>query len=230
MGCDDNSDTNKNDDDGYNPPGTPLSGTVTITSDVTINTINGTETNKLTANTSGLNGTSDIYYSYQWRRDGTNISGATSSTYNITSDDYTKTISVKVTYSVYTGEVIGTYSGSTTPTIMTVSVKYDGSTNSAGRKRVFFERTDGTSLGNTSTTLGTTAENITLTSWSATKFKMRIDYTFGTSNPVKYYFKKQSTTVEEFDLTTGTKSYTLKFDYDTGVSGYYSNLVATEGS
>jgi hypothetical protein len=227
VGCDDGSNNNNNNDDDPDPSTqTPLTGTVTVSSDVTINTINGKETMKLTADISGLNGDS-LYYFYQWMKDGVNISGASSSTYDVTEADYGKTVRVKVTSSVLSGEKFGEIAVPS-PTICTVSVKYAGTTNSAGRKRVFFERTDGTSLGNTTTSLGTTVETVTLTSWNVNKFKMRIDYTFGITDPVKYYFKKPSTTVEEFDLTGGTKSYTLTYDYDTGALGYYSNLVATE--
>ena len=223
VGCEEEADNNNNNNTNNNNTNNPLTGTVTVSSNVAVNTINGSETMTLTADTSGLNGNS-LYYFYQWIRDGSNISSATSKTYDVTTADYGKTLKVKVTGSGYSGEQNGEFTVQS-PTVCSVSVKYDSTSNSAGRKRVFFERPNGTSLGNTSASLGTTAETITLTSWTANKFKMRIDYTFGTT---KYYFKKPSTTEEEFDLTSGTKSYTLTFDYNTSASGYYSNLVATE--
>jgi len=227
AGCGEEPDNNNNNNNNNTPTTNPLTGTVTVSSNVAVNTINGSETMTLTANTSGLNGNS-LYYSYQWIRDGSNISGATSSTYDVTTADYGKTLKVKVTSSALSGEQTGEIAVQS-PTVCSVSVKYDSTSNSAGRKRVFFERPNGTSLGNTSASLGTTAETVTLTSWTVNKFKMRIDYTFGIyPNETKYYFKKPSTTDEEFDLTSGTKSYTLTFDYNTSASGYYSNLVATE--
>jgi hypothetical protein len=201
----------------------PLTGTVTVTSSITKSL--GTETMTLTADTSGLNGNS-LYYSYRWTRDGSTISSANSATYDVIEADYGKLLSVKVTSSALSGEQSGSLTVPS-PTICTVSVKYAASAASAGRKRVFFERPDGTSLGSTSTGLGTTAENVKLTSWNVTQFKMRLDYTFGITDPLKYYFKKPSTTDELFDLTNGTKSYTLTYDYDTNAAGYYSNLFAT---
>jgi hypothetical protein len=201
----------------------PLTGTVTVSSNITVNNINGVETMKLTADTSGLNGNS-LYYSYRWTREGSNI--GSSATYDVVEADYGKALSVKVTSSALSGEQSGSLTVQT-PTICTVSVKYAASAASAGRKRVFFERVDGTSLGSTSTSLGTSAENVKLTSWNATQFKMRLDYTFGITDPLKYYFKKPSTTDELFDLATGTKSYTLTYDYNTNAAGYYSNLFAT---
>jgi hypothetical protein len=226
VGCDDGSSNNNNEP--YVPPAqTALTGSVSVTSNVTLNNINGVETKTLTADVSALNGTTNSYYSYRWIRDNSEINGATSSTYNVVAADYGKTLKVKVTYSGYTGEQFGEIAVGN-PAICTVSVKYASTTSSAGRKRVFFEREDGTSLGNTSTSLGTTAETVTLTSWNVNKFKMRIDYTFGVDNPVKYYFKKNDTTIDTFDLVTGTKSYTLTFNYDTSAAGYYSNLFATE--
>jgi hypothetical protein len=218
LGCGDGSSNN----DPYIPPvQTPLTGTVTVTSNITVSS--GIETMTLTADTSALNGTSDIFYFYQWMREGSNISNARSKTYVVVEADYGKALSVKVTSSVLSGEQSGSFTVQT-PTICNVSVKYASTTNSAGRKRVYFERADGTSLGYTSTGLGTTAENVKLTSWNVNQFKMRIDYTFFDS---KYYFKKPSTTDELFDLTTGIKSYTLTYNYDTNVVGYYSNLFAT---
>jgi hypothetical protein len=227
VGCGDgDGDDDDDDDDDDHYIQTPLTGTVTVSSNITVNTINGRETMTLTANISGLNGDS-LYYFPQWMRDGVNISGARSLTYEVTEADYGKTLRVKVTSSVLSGEQFGDFTVPT-PTICTVSVKYAASAASAGRKRVYFERSDGTNLGSTSTSLGTTAENVKLTSWNVNQFKMRIDYTFGITDPLKYYFKKPSTTEELFDLTNGTKSYTLTYDYDTSVFGYYSNLFATE--
>jgi hypothetical protein len=221
------------DDPVVNPPTTkdPLTGTVTVSSNVAVNTINGLETMTLTANTSGLNVTNPIQssFSYQWIRDGSDISNARGQTYDVTAADYGKTLQVRVTYPAFSGEQVGQLAVQS-PTICTISVKYNSTTTSANRKRVIFERTNGTSFGgNTSTSLGTTAETVTLTSWSATKFKMRIDFTFGIApNETKYYFKKVGTADEEFDLTNGTKSYILAFDYSTSALGNYSNLTATE--
>jgi hypothetical protein len=220
VGCDDGGGGNSS---SHNPSEKDsLTGTVTVASNITTNTINGKETMTLTANTSGLSGDS-LYYFYQWTRDGSNITDADSSTYDVTEADYGKTLRVKVTSSGLSGEQSGNFTVPT-PTICIVSVKYASSAASAGYKRVFFERPDGTTLGNTSTSLGTTAENVTLTSWNVTQFKMRIDYTFLDG---KYYFKKPDTTIELFDLANGTKPYTLEYDYNTAVSGYYSNLFAT---
>jgi len=214
----------------YVPPSTPLTGTVTVSKNVALNTtILGRETMTLTADTSGLNGTSDTYYFYQWQRDGADINDARSKTYDVREADYGKTLKVKVTHSVYSGEQFGQFEVPS-PTIMNVSVKYDASTTSTDRKSVIFERADGSSFGaSTSTSLGTTAETVTLYSWSETKFKMRIAYTTygGNGSPdVKYYFKKSDTTVEEFELINGSKTYTLKFVYS---GGTYTNLSATEG-
>ena len=55
----------------------------------------------LTAGTSGIgdtDGLTNVSYSYQWLADGADISGATSSTYDLTDDEVGKTIKVKVTF------------------------------------------------------------------------------------------------------------------------------------
>jgi hypothetical protein len=108
AGCDGGgSNNNNNNFDTYTPPEqTPLTGTVSVTANVTV-AYNGVETKRLTANVSGLNGTGNNYYFYQWLRDGAEISGARSSAYDVTTADYGKTLRVKVTYSGYSGEQFG---------------------------------------------------------------------------------------------------------------------------
>jgi len=199
------------------PPPTPLTGTVSVASNVTVDSTNGAETKTLTANVSGSNASA---FSYQWIKDG-NLIGS-SSTYNVTTSDYDKTLTVKVTGS---GNYSGTLSGTIavgSPTTCKVSVKYDPSTsyNSTYYAQVRFEREDGTRLGLTSASLGMTAETVSLTSWTATKFKINIK-----NSTTNNYFKNNTLSGgETFDLTTGTKSYNLKFDnYSVG---YYLNAVA----
>jgi hypothetical protein len=81
------------------PPQLPqLTGTVSV-----IGTLE--EGNTLTVDTSGLNGTGTI--SYQWRRDYTNIDGATASTYTVKDIDIGSTIKVSVRRDGYTSYVEG---------------------------------------------------------------------------------------------------------------------------
>lgn len=49
--------------------------------------------------------------SYQWFANNIAITGATSKTYKLTTDDIGKTISVKVTSSVETGDITAEYKG-----------------------------------------------------------------------------------------------------------------------
>jgi len=194
---------------------TPLTGTVNITSNVTVDSTStiGRETKTLTANVTGSNASS---FNYQWTKDN-NLIGS-SSTYDVTSSDYDKTIKVTVTGS---GSYSGTLSDTVAvgrPTTCSVFVKYDTSVNQSNYTQVKFERENGTPLGQTPASFTPAGETVTLTSWNATKFKICV-----ISGTTKYYFKNGSTSgVETFDLTAGNKSYSLKFDYSVG----YTNLVA----
>jgi len=194
---------------------TPLTGTVNVTSNVTVDSTStiGRETNTLTANVSGSNASS---FNYRWIKDGNSI--GSSSTYNVTTSDYGKTLTVNVTGSGnYSGTISGTYVVGT-PTTCRVSVKYDSSVNQSYYTQVKFERENATPLGQTPAAFSNTGETVTLTSWNATKFKICV-----MSGTTKYYFKNGTTSDETFDLTAGDKSYSLKFDYSVG----YNNLVAT---
>jgi len=75
-----------------------LTGAVTITGTAQVSQI-------LTANTANLDGTGTI--SYQWKRGGTDITGANSSTYTVQQADVNSTITVTVTRSGYSGSVSG---------------------------------------------------------------------------------------------------------------------------
>ena len=78
-----------------------LGGTVSITG----NTVFG---QTLTAVTTGLSSTPVVAlgsFSYQWKRNGNSISGATNSTYSLVQDDIGKTITVTVSAANCTGEV-----------------------------------------------------------------------------------------------------------------------------
>jgi len=201
-------------------PPTPLTGTVTVTNAVTINV--GEESMKLTADASGLNGSSS-YYSYRWIRDGAEISGARSSTYDVTPDDYGKALRVKVTSSVNSGEQFGDFTVPS-PTKLVLTLKWN---SAAGKKDtgIIIERENGGNWkgAQTSGNLTTTGSTITLTSWQETKFKMRTTYTFA---GIKYYFKKDNDSGSElFDFTTGAKTYTLTNKFATAV---LYDLFATE--
>lgn len=78
-----------------------LTGTVNITGSLKCGAT-------LTAKVTGTNNTGTL--SYQWRRNGEPISGATSSTYVVTEDDIGYTLSVVVTSSVESGSIVATAS------------------------------------------------------------------------------------------------------------------------
>ena len=80
-------------------PAVELTGTVAINGNLKYG-----ET--LTAVLSGDNNTGTL--SYEWRRNGETISGATNSTYTLTQDDIGYTMSVVVTSSVESGSLVGT--------------------------------------------------------------------------------------------------------------------------
>jgi len=206
------------------PDPTPLTGTVSVTSNVTAD-YSGVETKKLTANVTGSNASS---FNYQWTRDGTNI--GTSSTYNVVEADYGKTLTVTVTgYGNYSG----TLSGNTAvgnPTILNLTLKRHATT--WGKETgITIERINGnywgtvrSSSSGTDGTLNTTGATITLTSWTETKFKMRTTYTMIES---KFYFRKDNTSgSNEFDLTNGTKTYVLQTT--DGGFGVLSSCIAIE--
>jgi hypothetical protein len=101
---------------GVNPyPGTKT-GTFTITRPALGGSVSigGTATvnQTLTANTDSLTPTSNRgALSYQWKRDGANISGATSSTYKLVADDIGNTITVTVTAANCSGSVTSAATG-----------------------------------------------------------------------------------------------------------------------
>jgi hypothetical protein len=78
----------------------------------------------LTANTGALDGSGTI--SYQWRRGGTNISGANSSTYVLVAADAGSTITVTVTRSGYTSSVTSSPTATITFPPLYGSVTIDG--------------------------------------------------------------------------------------------------------
>ncbi len=83
-------------------PVQPLSGTVTIAGNLKVG-------QTLVAVVTGSNNTGIL--SYQWRRNGEDIIGATSSTYVPTEEDVGYTLSVVVTSSIETGSIIGSATG-----------------------------------------------------------------------------------------------------------------------
>jgi hypothetical protein len=131
FGCGDGASNNDDDDDDdEHYIQTPLTGTVTVTSNIAVSS--GVETMTLTADTSGLNGDS-LYYFRQWMRDGVNISGARSSTYQVTEADYGKNLRVQVTSSVLSGEQFGDFTVPT-PTTLNLTLKW---ANDAGKKDTY---------------------------------------------------------------------------------------------
>jgi len=225
AGCGGNGENggDEEDPDPYVPPTKdPLTGTVTVSSNVSIDI--GSEKMTLTADTSGLNGNS-LYYSYQWIRDGSNISGASRSTYDVTTADYGKTLKIKITSSVLSGEQTGEFAVQS-PTALSLTLKWDAN---AGKKDTYIiiERADGGywSSGRVPSTgnLTETGSTITLTSWKETQFKMRTNYIAFID--AKFYFKKDNASGSElFDFTGGTKTYTLT---NADLSGWLTGLFAT---
>jgi hypothetical protein len=202
----------------------PLTGTVTISKAVTVAV--GVETMTLTADITGLDiGTATASCSYQWQREGMNISGATKKDYEITPTDYGKTIKVIVSHSSYTGSKEA-QSADHTPTVCTLTLKWDA----AAQKKdtyIVIERVDGsywTSVGSDTSFLNIYGRAITLTSWTEIQFKMRTAYTMIGS---EFFFQKDNAQgSDEFDLVNGTKSYTLTNVEDT--FGVLTGLFATE--
>jgi hypothetical protein len=224
VGCDMGGDPNQGNNPDV-PPVTkdPLSGTVTISSAVT------DETMTLTADVSGLDiGTfSDVFYSYQWQRDGVNISGATKKTYDITEADYNKTIKVIVSHSYLSGYKEA-QSTNHTPKSLTLTLKWDADADKQDTY-IVIERVDGSYWANVTgpnqgVNLNTTGTTITLYSYQEAKFKMR---TFYKMIDTEFYFQKDNAQgSDEFDFENGTKSYTLTNVEDN--FGVLTGLFATE--
>ena len=70
-------------------------------------------------NVTGITGT----LSYQWKANGTVISGATGSTYTLTAGEVGKTISCDITSDVQTGTVSATASGTVAKITLTVTAE-----------------------------------------------------------------------------------------------------------
>jgi len=232
IGCgsdDDNEDDNNDSQQQGGNTATPLAGTVTVSSAVTVS-FNGSETMTLTADTSGLTNGDRAGDSYQWQRDNVDISGARQKTFAVTTADYGKTLKVKVTNSnvwisgEQTGQIV-------VPSPKTLSLTLKWASN-AGKKdtSIIIEREqarDGITSWTTVPSFGnltTTGTTITLTSWVEEKFKMRTTYTFFDG---KFYFKKDNAAGSDlFDFVGGTKTYTLTNTEDQ--MGALTGLFATE--
>ncbi|GHU32979.1 hypothetical protein FACS1894172_10630 [Spirochaetia bacterium] len=80
----------------------PLSGTVSITGTAQWNQVLTADISSLTPSAAAST------YTYQWKRDGTTISGATSQTYTLIAADEGKTISVAVSRTGYASSITGT--------------------------------------------------------------------------------------------------------------------------
>jgi hypothetical protein len=219
-------------DDPYVPPvpppaeKDPLTGTVTITSEVTGPTYatDYKEKMTLTADTSGLNPTSSSGYSYQWQRNNTNINGATAKTYEVTASDFGQPLKVIVTNSYYTGSVEAqSQSTNHAPTVnVTVTIQY--AAGAFKKEGVYFEKSDGTIIGSASASgAGAT---ITLQLYNTvTQFKMREKYT--NFAETKFYYKDGNASGPElFTIPSVAKTYTLT-NTDGGFS-VLNGLVATE--
>jgi len=218
IGCGSEEINNSGGDEYVPPVKDPLTGTVTITSDVDIYI--GKETMTLTADISDLDvGTTGN--SYQWKRNNVNISGASKSTYEVTSDDIGKKISVHVTNWEFSGEKSGEYTVPV-PTTLNLTLKW----NAAAQKKdtgITIEKENGSYWGSTSGNLTTTGTTIILTSWIETKFKIRTTYTF---IELKYYFKKDNASGSElYDFSNDSKSFVLTNSFQTSV---LYDLFATE--
>ncbi|MDR2942864.1 MAG: hypothetical protein LBV17_09765 [Treponema sp.] len=215
----------ENNGDPYVPPvpSTPkpegFTGTVTISSEISEVVLSGhMEEMTLTANVSGAPVVSAL--KYQWQRDGTDISGATSKTYKVTADDFGKTLKVIVTDtrgSEPTTSAESQPTSHTPATVCTVTIKY---ATSASEKGVSFETPSGRLMAS-AYGAGTTTTKL----WSyttQTQFKISSNYTVGT----KFYYKNGSNTGPDlFDLS-GTKTYTLTNVKDS--FGILTGLIATQ--
>jgi hypothetical protein len=200
---------------------TPLTGTVTVTNDITISS--GKEDMKLTADVSELNGRANAY-GYQWMKDGVNISGADKSTYDVKEADWGKTVRVKVTNIDHSGERYGEFTVPN-PKKLILTLKWD---SGAGKTDVgiVIEREDegywsgASTVGNLPTS--PSGATITLTSWKESYFKMKTSMLAYSS----LYFKLENSSGSVFfDFTDGTKTYILTNQYVTSV---LYNLFATE--
>jgi hypothetical protein len=224
VGCGDGDSNNDPPPPPPPPPPAQLTGTVTVSSNATLSS--GTEIMRLTADTSGLNGVSGNYR-YQWLRDGVNIAGAQSQTYDIVSADHGRNMRVRVTSVEHTGEAHSTPQ-SYTPTTLILTLRRHA-TNWEGNTGITIERGSGGSFpfwASTSGDLTAAGTTITLTSWVETSFKIRTTYTFmGTG----YYFKHNNASGSEtFNFTNGTRTYTLSTRHDSGWGFYYDSF-AVEG-
>jgi len=230
IGCGGDDVNNNNNNNNNNSSKNPLTGTVTVSSNISFEI--GREIMTLTADTSGLNGDS-IYYFPQWQRDGVDISGQRQNTYVVTEADYGKTLKLKVTSSVLSGEQSGEI---VVPNPKTLSLTLKWDTN-AGKKDTYIIIERGQPRGSTSSSLWsnarapsygnltTTATTITLRSWTEENFKMKTFHS--TAGNDGFYFKKDNASGSDlFPFGEGSKSYTLT--NATGAGGVLTGLVATE--
>jgi len=104
-------------------PPPPLTGSVSITGTTTVG-------QTLTANTGSLGGSGAI--SYQWRRDGADITGANSSTYNLVQADSGSRITVTVTRADNSGSVTSSQTAVIANAALTGSVSINNTTPVVG--------------------------------------------------------------------------------------------------
>jgi hypothetical protein len=110
-------------------------------------------------------------YSYQWKRNGANISGATSQTYTTTSDDVETVISVTITATNSRGQTPITVSTSVIelPYLASATV-YDYTITPSSPSSVSISTGTGTYSGSWSATANTTAYEYTTTNGSISSF------------------------------------------------------------
>ena len=85
----------------------------------------------LTATTDGIedeDGLTGVEFAYQWVRSGTDIDGATSSTYTVTDDDEGKAIKVRVTFTGDAGNEESVTSDAVAAALRLRSATLDGAT------------------------------------------------------------------------------------------------------
>ena len=147
-------------------PASNVTVTATYEAAALTGTVNITGTAKfgqaLTADTTGItNNTGTL--TYKWYRGSDEIIGATGSTYTLVEDDIGKTITVKITSSVQTGEI----NGSTTGTIE----KADGPAAPDAFTLTFTPNSDGTTFTATIPTVAGGEYSFDGTNYSATNTK-----------------------------------------------------------
>ena len=164
----------------------------------------------LTASLTGSNNTGNL--SYQWKRDGVNISGATSSTYTAAAADIDKNITVTISSDVQTGSQTSssvTIAKADGPAAPSCTFSFDGT--DAGKlmgstTAMEYSLNGGTTWNDCASNTALTVANITVDNDVKVRVKETATNNAGVVQTIDITKAQTPTTVDKTDCTTGANN------------------------